>query len=496
MNLKSGIIILLLFAALAAKAQDIDQCVNSKLALEGITPSGKCSDATFLRRTYLVLTSAVPSVEETKAFLESTDANKRAKLVSKLLDSKGWIDNMVLRWGDMLRIKSEFPSCIWPNGVQAFNRWLMVQFRDNVPYDAFVKELLCSTGSNFRTAPVNLFRINTKRTPKTFCDDIALIFMGQRSHPKEWEKFFTQVYLKGTKEWKEEILCLDLDKPAPKNVYLGGKETISCKKRTDYRIDFANWLTSKDNRQFAAVFVNRVWSWLMGTGIVEPVDDFSNENLPSNPELLDCLTTLFISNGYNVKELFRSILLSETYSRTCRTNSSNRSDQRLFSHYIPHRLTGEQISDAISSITGNFDIFASRAPEPFTKYPKGTRSIEIGDGTVTISELEVLGRPSRDVSSASARARSYNYKQVIYLLNSDHILQKVRKNRALTPIIYNEKTTKEEIVDYLYLSYLNRHATDNEKKTIVSLLPNAHVTTICEDVSIALLNSDEFLFVH
>lgn len=496
MNLKSIILSILLFTGFTAEAQTIDQCVNKKLASEGITPSQICSDATFLRRTYLVLTSAVPSVSETKAFLESTDVQKREKLVSKLLDSKGWIDNMVLRWGDMLRIKSEFPSCIWPNGVQAYNRWLKVQFRENVPYDAFVRELLCSTGSNFRSAPVNLYRINTKRTPKTFCDDIALIFMGQRTHPKEWEKFFTQVYLKSTMEWKEEILCLDLDKPAPKNVYLGGKEAISCKKRTDYRIDFAQWLTSKQNRQFAAVFVNRVWSWLMGWGIVEPIDDFSAENKPSNPELLDCLTTLFISSGYNVKELFRTILLSETYARTCRTNQSNRSDNKFFSHYIPHRMTGEQISDAISSITGNFDIFASRAPEPFTKYPKGTRSIEIGDGTVTISELEVLGRPSRDVSSASARAHSYNAKQVIYLLNSDRILQKVRKNRSLTPIIYNDKNTKEDIVDYLYLSYLNRHATEKEKKTIVSLIPKAHVTTICEDVSIALLNSDEFLFIH
>lgn len=485
-----------LFCVQQLHGQSIDDIVSNRLKKEGISASETCSDATFLRRSFLLTTTQIPSAQKARSFIESKDSSKREKLIDSLLDSDAWIDYMVMRFGDLFRIKSEFPSCIWPNGVQAFNRWLKVQVRDGVPYDAMVRSLLTSTGSNFRDPACNFFRINVARTPKAICDDIALIFNGQRTHPETWERFFTQVAYKKSREWKEELVCLNLNKPAPGAVRLTEATTLQPKRGEDYRVCFAEWFTGKDNRQFSRTFVNRVWSWIMGRGIVEPVDDYSSSNLPSNPELLEYLTDRFIADNFNIKSLFRMIMLSKTYQRSCVANDSNRRDLVLCSHYIPHRMLAEEISDAVSSITNQFDIFASRAPEPYTKYPKGTRSIQIGDGTVTTSELELFGRPSRDVSTASSRSESFNYKQAIYLVNSDHIIDKLKHNRSITSVMYDKNNTREDIIDFLYLSYLSRHASENEKKELAKSTADEHVTTMCEDISIALLNSDEFLFIH
>lgn len=496
MRLRLLISAVLSTVTLSLTAGNIDSAVNAGLQRAGITPSERCSDEVFCRRTFLLTTTQLPTVAQAESFINSKDSDKRVRLVDSLLNTSGWIDLMVVKFGDMLRIKSEFPSCIWPNGVQAYNRWLTVQFRDGKPYDRIVREMLCSTGSNFRDPACNFFRINVTRSPKTFCDDIALIFAGQRTHPEPWERFFTQVTFKTSREWKEEFVCLDLTKPTPGAVRIDGQTTIHPKSGEDYRVKFAEWFTSPSHRQFARAFVNRVWSWIMGRGIVMPVDDFSSQNLPSNRELLEYLTDSFISGGYDIKSLFREILTSDTYQRTCRSNASNRSDLSLFSHYIPHRMMAEEISDAICDITGNYDIFASRAPEPYTKYPKGTRSVQIGDGTVTTSELELFGRPSRDVSTESSRSNEYNYKQAIYLINSEHILSKLKRNRSLTPVMYDNMRSREDIVDFLYMTFLTRHASDKEKKALAEATKNEHVTAMCENISVALLNSDEFLFIH
>lgn len=490
-----GILILTALVFIESSARDIDALADSYLKEHSIEKSQKASDAAFCRRLYLVTTSALPTVEKLQSFLESKDSKKREKLVDELIGSDLWVDDMVLKWGDLLRIKSEFPSCIWPNGVQAYNRFLKKKFRDNCPYDKLVTTMLTGTGSNFRNPEINFFRAHVTRSPKEFCQDIALIFMCQRDYPKSWEKFFTQVKFKSTKEWKEEILILDIDAPAIGNVSVGGT-SIKTVKGEDYRIPFAQWLTSSANRQFARAFVNRTWYWLMGQALTSEVDNMKADEKSDGKDILEYLTDEFIKSGYDIQSLNKMILKSEVFSLSSVTTAKNEFDKTGFSHYIPHRMTAEQISDAISDVTGNYDIFASRAPEPYTKYPKGTRSIQIGDGTVTTSELELFGRPSRDVSTASSRVSSYNYKQVMYLLNSDNIIKKLLRNRNLTEVIYDKSKTREDIIDYLYMLFLSRHATRKEMMTIAEMSGEVHYSQLCEDLSIALLSSNEFLFIH
>ena len=186
----------------------IDTFINMRLASQGIKVSPQSNPAGLARRIYLVLTDKLPTEKQVLSFIANPD---KEALVDSLLSSDGFARKMVLKWGDLLRIKSEFPSCMWPNAVQAYNKWLFDTFRANTPYDSFVYSLLTGTGSNFRYPEVNFFRAGSDRSPHKFASDAALLFLGRRSCPAEWDVFFSQVRFKSTKEWKEEILCLDID---------------------------------------------------------------------------------------------------------------------------------------------------------------------------------------------------------------------------------------------------------------------------------------------
>ena len=101
-------------------------------------------------------------------------------MIDRLLDRPEFADYWAMRWGDILRIKAEFPVNLWPNAAQAYHRWVRASIAENKPYDQFARELLTSSGSNFRVGPVNFFRAVQNRTPEGIATSVALVFMGTR----------------------------------------------------------------------------------------------------------------------------------------------------------------------------------------------------------------------------------------------------------------------------------------------------------------------------
>ena len=144
------------------------------------TASERCSDEVFYRRAYLTVTGALPHPPTCEKFVDNKDPRKREKTISWLIQSENGLKYMQMRWGDILRIKSEFPSNLWPNGVQAYNRWVYEQLLNNVPYDVMVRKLLLSQGSNFRSPAANFYRGFQKRTPENFYANINLLLLGKR----------------------------------------------------------------------------------------------------------------------------------------------------------------------------------------------------------------------------------------------------------------------------------------------------------------------------
>ena len=196
-------------------ASQLDKIVFAKLSSLGIQPV-LCSDAVFVRRVYLDVIGTLPTAKEAREFIQDPDTkNKRRALIDRLLERDEFADYWAMKWGDILRIKAEFPVNLWPNAAQAYHRWVRASIAENKPYDKFVREMLTSSGSNFRVGPVNFYRAIQNRTPEGIAAAVALTFMGSRA--ESWPKdrlpgmavFFSQIGYKPTREWKEEHVFWD-----------------------------------------------------------------------------------------------------------------------------------------------------------------------------------------------------------------------------------------------------------------------------------------------
>lgn len=462
------IIICLSFSAIQANAAD------------------RCSDEVYLRRAYLTATGALPTAKECRDFLNNKASDKREVLIDKILDSELHLRYMQMRWGDILRIKSEFPSNLWPNGVQAYNRWLYEHLLNNTPYDQMVKDLLISEGSNFRSPAVNFYRGFQKRTPENFYKNINLLFLGNRNCTDNGHLCFSQVRFKSTKEWKEEIIYIDYHCNTPhEKIILADGTILRPTEDSDWREDYVSWLIS--DRRFAEVLVNRMWFWIFGKGIVDEPDDWRPDNRPSDPKLLMQLTDYFIDNAFNIKALIKKIMMSEEFNSPMAPEGS----------FVPQRLPAEVIADALASVTGVWNTYSSRVPEPFTFYPPKTRSTHLGDATVSSTELELFGKVSRDVSLESQRNNSITARQLLYLMNSSELEKRIRKSPTIKQICKNNPTITR-VADAITLMTLSRKSTTHEKELYTNHMEQNDLTLeeLAFDILWVQINSNEFLYNH
>ncbi len=122
------------------------------------------------------------------------------------------------------------------------------------------------------------------------------------------------------------------------------------------RLALANWLTEPSNPLTARVFVNRVWQYHFGRGLVETPNDFGTRGAkPSHPELLDSLADGFIKNGWSVKWLHRQIVLSAAYQQKSDGPADRDPENAWLSHFARRRLTAEEIRDSILAVSGDLD---------------------------------------------------------------------------------------------------------------------------------------------
>ncbi|MGA2866160.1 MAG: DUF1553 domain-containing protein [Verrucomicrobiota bacterium] len=467
----------------------IDEFVFAKLKKLGLPPSSLCTDQEFIRRVYLDLLGTLPTTGEARAFLGEADAKKRSKLIDRLLEREEFADCRALKWGDLLRIKSEYPVNLWPKAAEVYYRWLRQSLAHNQPYDAFVRELLTATGSNFRNGPVNYLRALPQKDPQTIAEGTALVFMGTRlacarchSHPLEnWglaedldlAAFFAQVSYKATKEWKEEIVFLNpkqvLRHPITKEAVkprLAGGQPLELPPEEDARMKLAQWLTAPENPWFARNAVNRVWFWLFGRGIVQEPDDLRPTNPPENPELLDYLAQELVGQKYDLKHIYRLITNSKTYQLSSKSNQWNAKDIAHFSHYPIKRLGAEQFLDALCQVTATSETFSSIVPAPAITLPPGYWARQLSDANLEHPVLELFGRPPRDTSYESERSAEVSMRQELYLINSSEIQAKVANSPWLERLL-GSGTNDLAMIEELYFAALSRPPAADERDKLL-----------------------------
>ncbi len=493
---------------------ELDRRVYPELEKLGVRPV-LCSDAVFLRRLYIDVLGTLPDPAEVEAFLADTNANKRAEWIERALERPEFADYWAMKWGDLLKIKAEFPVNLWPNAAQAYHRWVVESLRNNKPYDRFVREMLVANGSNFRVGPVNFYRAVQNRTPEGWASAVALAFMGTRTDAWPSNRlagmaaFSSEIAIKPTKELKEEIICWDPDRtltaggtnappPGPRQAELPDGTVVELRGDRDPREVFADWLTTPTNAWFATAIANRVWSWLMGRGIAHEPDDLRPDNPPSIPALLRPPGAETVGSKFDLRHLIRLILCSRTWQHSSVASAADlaRMEGR-FAFYPMRRLDAEVLIDAINKVTGTAELYTSPIHEPFTFVQETKIAVSLPDGSITSPFLELFGRPPRATGMENERSNRPIPAQWMHLLNSSHIQRKIETSPRLAAIVSTGRPPRD-IACALYLAALSRPPTEAELVRIEEYARRgvARGRELWNDVLWALLNSDEFVYRH
>jgi len=485
----------------------VDTHVNNKLKRLKIQAAGLCTDAEFLRRVSLDLTGLPATGEQTKAFLNDPrdSRTKRLAKINELLDSPDYVDHWTLKWSDLLLSNRKF---INEQGVWAFRNWIREQIATNRPYNEFVFDLMTASGSTLENPPANYYRI--AREPRELMENMTQVFVGTRfvcaqchDHPFEkWTQtqyyqlsaFFGGVGRKGGRKAEEEVVY---DMRSPAQVIHAGTgqpapatfpfQIEGVDLNTDIpRVKLARWLTAKENPYFAKSLTNRYWSYLNGKGIIDPVDDIRLSNPPSNPELLDALTADFVSTGFDLKQLLRTITSSHTYQRSFVTHHWNEDDDVNYSHATPRRLAAEQLFDAIMTATG--------APTNLPGVPGGFHASQLPDSSASVAFLDMFGRAPRESPCECERSSEVSLAQTLTLINGPTISEAIVHPQGLIARLVNAKAEPRLMVEEIYLSVFNRLPTDAEREGGEKYLAANGLADGAQDLMWALINSPAFLF--
>ncbi|MCI0461416.1 MAG: DUF1549 and DUF1553 domain-containing protein [Gemmataceae bacterium] len=467
----------------------VDTLVYEKLRQVKILPSELCTDSDFIRRVYLDLTGLPPDPEDVRAFLADRrpSREKRDALIDRLVGSPDYVEHWTSKWADLLQVNRNF---LGDMGARAFREWIRKSLADNMPYDRFSHSILTGSGSNLENPAAAYYKI--LRDPAGAMENTTHLFLAIRfncnkchDHPFEkWTQnnyyqlsaYFAQIQRREDPKYKgQKIGGTAVRGPLPLVEVIADMKAGEFKnERTGQnakplfpfthadlatptaprREQLAKWITSRENPYFAKSYVNRVWSYLLGVGLIEPVDDIRAGNPPTNPRLLDRLTEEFIKSDFDVRQLVRTICKSRTYQHSIATNRWNKDDEINYSHALARRLPAEVLYDSIHRATGSTP-----------KLPGGvTRAAQLLDtsGKGAGGFLDLFGRPPRESACECERSNAMLLPPVLNLVNGEVLQDAIKDpNNRIAKIVAAHKDDAK-VVEELFLAIFCRPPTKVE----------------------------------
>ncbi len=443
----------------------------------------------------------------------------RDRLVERLLVRPEVADFWAVKWADLLRAEER---TLDPIGMEGFYGWLRRSFIENKPMDRFARELLTATGNTYDHPAAAYYR--RTRTADLLAENTAQIFMGVRlncakchNHPADrWKQTdyhgMAAYFARVTREtkFKPRRMRFDAEEIHGDEMILPGREgewmnpadgrpipprmlddptSVPAPDSPDRRVAFAAWLTRPDNPFFARAMTNRVWTHLMGRGIVDPVDDFRDSNPASIAPLLDALATEFARSGFDQRRLMRTILTSATYQLSADANAANAADERYFSHAAVRRLGAEQMLEAIRNVAG--------APADFPGYGPETRVTRVVPTWQPNGFLRLFGQPARETVCDCERNADTTLGQSFELIGGRTVDGMLRAPANRITRLAAPEVPAEGAVAELYLAALARQPTSDEARAAASYLERKKDRRAgLEDLAWALMNTKEFLLRH
>jgi hypothetical protein len=577
-------------------AAQLDQHIESKLSEVDQRPNEFVSDEVFLRRVYLDLAGRIPTLAEAQSFLNSQAPDKRVELIDRLLESPDYVSHTYNFWADTLRLKERPQPNIL---LEPFLAYVKDSIRTNKPYDQWVYEMLTAEGKLWENPAVGYqlrddgmplpYVDNTVRiflgtqigcaqchdhpfdvwTQYEFYE-LAAFTAGTRTRIRRGDRGFEKTnpanklireardrYPKGrvpgpfqrmvranTYKVSEVDAALRLPhdyaysdakpKSVVKPAVLWG-EIPSKAKNASPRHQFAAWLTSPDNERFSKTIVNRFWKRFLGVGLVEPIDDFRDEHPCVNEPAMDFLCKELIRSGFDLRDLTRIILYSQTYQRAASDYDITSGEPYYFNGPVLRRMTAEQVWDSMLTLAvqnpmpfqrpgaddlrpyvdldfanATFDQVKNQSEQFAKTYFLGRYKRELNkhayQGNVLCRASE-LPSPQRgdhflrqfgqsDRESIDSSTTDATVPQILAMFNGPITHVMLEPGSAIVDDVLAIKSTRDRI-DAIFMAVLARRPATQDRLTAakeLSRTPNDHVGY--GNIIWGLLNTREFLFVQ
>ncbi len=519
-------------------ATEIDRHINARLAEAKIPASALADDAEFCRRVYIDITGRIPTADRAATFIDSTDPDKRARLIDELLASPEYGRHFATIWTNLIMANGD------PDArptTKPFTAWLAGELNQGHGWDKLVAEMLTAHGTPAANAATFFTAANASHAGQLGSASTKL-FLGIQiacaechDHPfNKWTQndywgmgaFFGRLKVANNGKNKDnaEIVEVTPPKTAPKaakkkddappvvsatgtikipatggnkgagkivpaKFLEGEKPTLPTEGAI--RPALAAWMTSSDNPFFARAAVNRLWGHFFGRGFVNPLDDFLNGSEPSHPELLTLLSQEFIASGHDFKHLIRSICNSQAYQRTSATLPGNKDDEALFSHMAVKVMMPEAVYDSLTTAMGTTLpgglVSQARYGDGKGKNAKGaaTAKNDSRDEFVKFFRTKEEGTPSTEFT--------HGIPQMLGLMNNPQF------NRVTPSVekLVKAGAPKEKAVEEIYLGTLSRRPRADEMKLMLGFLAKAKSPAEgYADVLWILFNTNEFMLNH
>jgi hypothetical protein len=500
----------------------VDHYVRLGLQEAGVMAAPQADEANFVRRVTLDLVGRIPTVFEVKAYLESTDPNKRVQLVDRLMQSPEFAAHQV----------NELDTLLMYGSSGSLREYLAKAVAEHRPWDRIFRELVAGNGENAELKGADQFLKVRAKDSDRLTNDVSMLFFGVNisctqchDHPlvSDWKQdhfyglksFFNRTFENGGFLAERDYGTVSFKTPQgedrnAKLMFLSGtvldepkvEEPNNADKKKESE-QLKEWAQKKvsppppkfsrrallldvalrpgENRFFARAIANRLFYRLLGYGLVMPVDQMHSENPPSHPELLDWLERDMIAGGFDLPRLIRGLVLSETYSRSSRWDNGDRPEASLFAVANIRPLTSFQYAAALR--------LATHDPEALGPTPEELRR-----------KIEGLVNSSRSLSSSFDMPQD-NFQvsatESLFFSNGDKIVKEllVDGNDRLLGRLKQTIDAKSQI-DMAIWTVLSRAPTEEETKLLEAYLSqrSERPADALSQMVWALLSGAEFRF--
>lgn len=521
----------------AQVARGIDHEINHRLQAENIPASPPASDNEFCRRVYVDIIGRVPSLDETVAFLDSKQPDKRARLIDQLLASKEYGQHWATIWTNLSVGRSDASQLATPHRHR-FHSWLTDAFNAGDGWDTIVAQLLAAEGHS-NEVPATAFLLsysgnNMQPQPERITGAVAELFLGiqlkcaechnhrgphasrQWKHGDFWAMaaFFTRLRNQKAEKGDNNTKVILTEDSVPKGKALGDSTfnaprpiipggLIEVPDPSDstkflpeparakflesgepnlldagpYRPQFAAWFTSPRNPYFARGLVNRVWAQFFGRGLITPIDLMHKTNLASHPALLQDLADEFVASGHDIKHLIRALTNSQAYQRSSRALPDNAQDKELLSHMALKPLRPEVLFDSLQVVNKG----SGYGPAPAT--PKDA-------GSLTPRETFARFFGNQEWSTDPSEL-IYGIPQYLRLMNV------ADGGTVLPKLLTQGGDDSKKVIELLYLSALARRPSEAEMTTMQQYVnQSSDMKVAYGEIYWVLQNSVEFVLNH